>query len=37
MNSYEQLALRKIANSICNFKIKEIITDMVVKSTVNNK
>ena len=37
MNSCEQISSRKRLNSICNFKIVELIKDVIVNSTVNNK
>ena len=37
MNSCEQIVLRKITNPIYNFKIIELIIDMIVSSTVNDK
>ena len=37
MNSYKQILSRKRTNPICNFKIVELIIDMIGNSTVNNK
>ena len=37
MNSRERILSRKRTNPICNFKIVELIIDMIVNSTVNNK
>ena len=37
MNSCEQIVSRKRTNPKSNFKIVELIIDMVVNSTVNNK
>ena len=37
MNSCEQIISRKITNPICNFKIMELIIDMIANNTVNNK
>ena len=37
MNSHEQILSRKRTNPICNFKIVELIIDMIVNSTMSNK
>ena len=37
MNLCEQILSRKRTNPIYNFKIVELIIDMIVNSTVNNK
>ena len=37
MNSCEQILSRKRTNFICNFKIVELIIDMIAYVTVNNK
>ena len=37
MNSCEQILSRKRTNPICNFKIVELIINMIVYITVNNK
>ena len=36
MNSCAQIILRKITDPMCNFKIMEFITDMIVNSIVDN-
>ena len=37
MNPREQVLSSKRANPMCNFKIVELIIDMIVNSTVNKK
>ena len=37
MNSHEQILSRRRTNPIFNFKVVELIIDMIVNSTVNNK
>ena len=37
MNSREQILSRKRTDPICTFQIVELIIDMIVNSTVNNK
>ena len=37
MKSCEQILSRKRTNPICNFKIVELIIDIIVYSTVNNR
>ena len=37
MNSCEQILSRKRTNPICNSKIVELIIDMIVYTTVDNK
>ena len=37
MNSCEQIISRQRTNPICNFKIVEMIIDMIANSTVNGK
>ena len=37
MNFCKRISSRKRTNPICNFKIVELIIDMIVNSTVNKK
>ena len=37
MKSCERILSRKRTNPICNFKIVELIIDMILYTTVNNK